>query len=186
MMRPMEIPYPTLATERLLLRPFREPDVAALCELMEDPDVVRYIADRKVPTLQECWRAIAGRIGHWALRDYGMWAVEERNSGDFIGRVGIINPAEWPGAEVGYTLGKRWWGRGYATEAARAAMAWGFEERDFDRLISLIDPGNRASIAVAERLGESLSGETDLLGHHVLVYAITREAWEARQARRTG
>jgi RimJ/RimL family protein N-acetyltransferase len=78
-------------------------------------------------------------------------------------------------------LGRDWWGRGYATEAANAAMDWGFATTGFDRLISLIDPANAASIAVAERLGETLDGETDLLGHRVLVYAIDRATWSARQ-----
>lgn len=142
--------------------------------------MVRYVGDRRVPTLQEAWRAVAGWIGHWALRGYGQWAIEERASGRFIGRAGIINPAEWPGPEVGYLLGKDWWGHGFATEAARAAMDWGFGQVGFDDLISLIDPANAASVAVATRLGETLRGETDLLGHTVLMYGISRAEWEAR------
>lgn len=175
----MQLAIPTLATERLTLRPFREADVAPFFELSQDPDVMRYVGDRRVPTLQEAWRGIAGWIGHWALRGYGQWAIEERSSGRLIGRAGIINPAEWPGAEVGYLLGRAWWGHGYATEAARAAMDWGFEQFDFSDLISLIDPDNTASIAVATRLGESLRGETDLLGNRVLIYGISRSEWEA-------
>lgn len=65
-----------------------------------------------------------------------------------------LNPADWPGPEVGYLLGRDWWDHGYATEAARAAMDRGFEQVGFDELISLIDPANTASIAVATRLGE--------------------------------
>lgn len=175
----MQLAIPTLETERLTLRPFREADVAPFFELSQDPDVMRYVGDRRVPTLQEVWRGIAGWIGHWALRGYGQWAIEERSSGRLIGRAGIINPAEWPGAEVGYLLGRAWWGHGYATEAARAAMDWGFEQFDFSDLISLIDPDNTASIAVAKRLGESLRGETDLLGNRVLIYGISRGEWEA-------
>ena len=174
----MEIACPIVDTPRLRLRPFTEGDVAALHALMQDPEVMRYVGDRRVPTLQETWRAVAGWLGHWALRGYGMWAIEERDVGAVIGRAGIINPADWPGPEVGYVLGRDWWGRGYATEAARAAMEWGFATIGFDRLISLIDPANTASIAVAERLGEKLAGETDLLGHRVLVYAIDRATWE--------
>lgn len=175
----MQLAIPSLETERLTLRPFREADVAPFFELSQDPDVMRYVGDRRVPTLQEAWRGIAGWIGHWALRGYGQWAIEERSSGRLIGRAGIINPAEWPGAEVGYLLGRAWWGHGYATEAARAAMDWGFEQFDFSDLISLIDPDNTASIAVATRLGESLRGETDLLGNRVLIYGISRSEWEA-------
>jgi len=101
---------------------------------------------------------------------------------DLVGRAGIINPAEWPGPEVGYLLGRSWWGQGYATEAARAAMEWGFREVGFDELISLIDPDNTASIAVATRLGETLRDEIELWGHRVRRYAITRQTWQTQVA----
>jgi RimJ/RimL family protein N-acetyltransferase len=138
----MHLEVPIIETERLTLRPFREDDVQQLFELSQDPDVVRYVGDRRLPTRQETWRAVAGWIGHWAMRGYGQWAIDERESGSFIGRAGIINPVDWPGPEVGYLLGRAFWGRGYATEAARAAMAWGFEQHSFPELISLIDPDN--------------------------------------------
>ena len=82
---------------------------------------------------------------------------------------------------MGYLLGKDWWGHGYATEAASAAMDWGFREVGFDDLISLIFPENVRSIAVATRLGESLRGETDLWGNTVLRYGISRAEWEANR-----
>jgi RimJ/RimL family protein N-acetyltransferase len=152
--------------------------------LMQDPEVMQFVGDRRVPSAQDSWRAVAGWIGHWALRGYGQWAIEVRDSGELVGRAGVINPQGWPGAEVGYLLGKHWWGRGYATEAARAAMNWAFRERDFDRLLSLIDPDNAASIRVAERLGETLLGETRLWEHTVLMYGIDRSTWETGTARR--
>ncbi|TMB57185.1 MAG: GNAT family N-acetyltransferase [Chloroflexi bacterium] len=163
----------------MTLRAFREDAVPAMFELLQDPDVVRYVGDRRVPNLQETWRSVAGWLGHWALRGYGQWAIEERASGLVIGRAGIINPAEWPGPEVGYLLGRAWWGHGYATEAAGAAMDWGFEEVGFGDLLSLIDPENHPSIAVATRLGESRRGEIEVMGHHVLVYGISRDEWAA-------
>ena len=173
----MQIDYPTIETPRLVLRPFIEADVEPYFALMQDADVMRFVGDRRVPTLQETWRAVAALIGHWALRGYGQWAIVERETEALVGRTGIINPIDWPGPEVGYLLGKNWWGRGYATEAARAAMDWGFDTLAFDRLISLIDPANAASIAVAGRLDETLSGEVDLWGHRVLVYGIDRDRW---------
>jgi RimJ/RimL family protein N-acetyltransferase len=177
----MEVEIPTLRTARLVLRPFREEDHVPLHAMMQDPDVVRFIGDRKTPTRQEAWRAIAGWIGHWALRGYGAWAVEERVSGALIGRIGFINPAEWPALELGYMLGKAYWGRGFATEGCRAALDWGFGSAGFERVISLIDPTNTASIAVATRLGESLAGEAELLGHRLGVYAIDRATWQAQR-----
>lgn len=182
----MQIDYPTLQTERLVLRPFSDADVEPLFRLMQDRDVVRYVGDRRIPTLPETWRAVAGWIGHWALRGYGLWAIEESAGGELIGRAGIINPVDWPGPEVGYLLGRPWWGHGYATEAAGAAMDWGFATIGFDRLISLIDPANAASIAVAQRLGETLRGETDLWGNRVLVYGIDRDDRRPELPRRGG
>jgi RimJ/RimL family protein N-acetyltransferase len=176
---------PTLTTERLLLRPFVEDDVAPYFALLQDPDVTRYVGDRRVPTLQETSRSVAALIGHWELRGYGQWAIVERDGEELVGRTGIINPVDWPGPEVGYLLGKRWWSMGYATEAAAAAMAWGFEAIGFERLISLIDPANTASVAVAQRLGERFAGETELWEHRVLVYGIDRVDWEARQSGRS-
>jgi RimJ/RimL family protein N-acetyltransferase len=177
----VELAIPTLETERLILRPFGEPDVEPMFEMLQEPDVVHYVGDRHIPTRQETWRMVAGWLGHWTLRGYGQWAMEERASGQLVGRAGIINPADWPGPEVGYLLGRAWWGRGYATEGARAAMAWGFGELGFADLLSLIDPANNRSIAVAKRLGESARGETEIMGHHVLVYGISRTEWAARQ-----
>jgi RimJ/RimL family protein N-acetyltransferase len=177
----VELAIPTLETERLILRPFGEPDVEPMFHMLQDLDVVHYVGDRHVPTRQETWRMVAGWLGHWTLRGYGQWAIEERESGQLVGRAGIINPADWPGPEVGYLLGKAWWGRGYATEGARAAMDWGFGEIGFADLLSLIDPANRRSIAVATRLGESARGETEIMGHHVLVYRISRADWAGQQ-----
>jgi RimJ/RimL family protein N-acetyltransferase len=176
-MADFEIIVPVLETERLRLRGFTEDDTEPLFALMQDPEVVRYIGDRRIPTRQEVWRGIAGYLGHWALRGYGLWAVDDRESGDLVGRIGILNPLEWPGPEIAYTIGKRWWGRGLATEGALAARDWAFANLDVDELISLIDPDNAASIAVAARLGERLKGEHDLWGNRVLVYAISREDW---------
>jgi RimJ/RimL family protein N-acetyltransferase len=175
----MELDIPTLTTERLLLRPFRESDVEPFCALMQDPEVVRFIGDRQVPTLEDCWRSIASWLGHWVLRGYGHWAAELRESGALIGRIGVHNPAEWPGPEVAYTLGRPYWGHGYATEGARAAIDWAFGSTELPTLISLIDPANTTSIGVAQRIGETLRGETTLHEHRVLVYGIDRATWES-------
>lgn len=177
----MEIAIPTLRTSRLVLRPLEERDVEPLHAILQDPDVVRFIGDRQVPTRADVWRAVAAWLGHWALRGYGQWAVDELASGRLIGRIGIINPADWPGPEVGYLLGREFWGRGYATEGAQAAMDWGFGHRGFDELISLIDPANVASIGVATKLGETVRREIELRDHRVLVYGISREDWAARR-----
>lgn len=83
---------PTIRTDRLTLRPFVEADAAALFEISQDPEVMRFIGDRTIPTMEDCWRAVAAWLGHWDLRGHGPWAVEERASGRFIGRVSLWAP----------------------------------------------------------------------------------------------
>jgi RimJ/RimL family protein N-acetyltransferase len=174
-----ELDIPTLQTERLILRPFREADAAVFCELMQDPDVIRFIGDGITPSAEDCWRAVAAWIGHWVMRGYGPWAVTDRASGAFMGRAGIHFPEGWPQPELGYTLGKPYWGQGYATEAVRAVRDWGFSERDFPELCSLIDPLNTASIRVATKVGETYRRDGALRDHPLRIYVITRAEWEA-------
>ena len=162
-----------LQTERLTLRMFRDEDLEAYAKITADPEVMRFLGGKAFDRF-EAWRHIAIIIGHWHLRGYAQWAVEEKSSGNLLGRVGFFNPAEWPGFELGWTLGREYWGRGYASEAARRALQYGFEELDHSHIISLIHPDNTPSIRVAERLGEKVEGKTQLLGHEVLIYGIDR------------
>ncbi|HYU33017.1 MAG TPA: GNAT family N-acetyltransferase [Thermoanaerobaculia bacterium] len=167
---------PILETERLRLRPFREDDFDDYATLCADPEVNRHML-RGTFTREQSWRHMAFLAGHWQFRGYGMWAVEEKETGAFAGMTGFSNPAGWPGFELSWTLAPRFWGRGYATEGARAALAWAFTVLKRDRVISLIQPENHASIRVAERLGESLQGRTEMLGKDLLVYGIDRESF---------
>jgi RimJ/RimL family protein N-acetyltransferase len=153
---------------------FREDDFEPYAKICADPDVMRYLGDGKPLTRSEAWRQMAMILGHWRLRAYGLWAVEERATGQLIGRIGHFNPEGWPGFELGWVLGRPYWGRGYATEGARRALDYAFTEMGRDHVISLIYPPNAASIRVAERIGETLEGRTQLFGHEVLVYGIQR------------
>ena len=163
----------TLETERLIMRMWRDADFEEYAELCADPEVMRYLGG-KVFDRTEAWRQMASMIGHWYLRGYGIWAVEEKASGRLAGRIGCINPEGWPGFEVGWTLKREFWGKGYATEAGRRALEYGFHELDKPHVISLIHPENRASIRVAERLGETLEGNARVFETDVLVYGIDR------------
>jgi RimJ/RimL family protein N-acetyltransferase len=163
----------TLETERLIMRMWRDADFEEYAELCADPEVMRYLGG-KVFDRTEAWRQMASMIGHWYLRGYGIWAVEEKSSGRLAGRIGCINPEGWPGFEVGWTLKREFWGKGYATEAGRRALEYGFNELDKPHIISLIHPENHASIRVAERLGETLEGNARVFDTDVLVYGIDR------------
>jgi RimJ/RimL family protein N-acetyltransferase len=103
-------------------------------------------------------------IGHWELRGFGLWAVEERASGRLIGRIGCHEPEGWPGFELGYALARDAWGQGYAREGAAAALAFAQRELGKDAIISLIRPANSASIAVAEHFGARRTGSVEFFG----------------------
>lgn len=167
-----------LETERLLLRMWRESDFEAYARICADPEVMRHLGGKPYSRL-EAWRHMAYLVGHWQLRGYGHWAVEEKASGELIGRLGFFNPEGWPGFEIGWTLGRASWGKGYATEGARRALTYAFEEMNREHVISLIHRENSGSIKVAERLGEEIEGETEVLGIPVLIYGISRERWRA-------
>ena len=169
----------TLETERLILRMFHRDDFEQYALICADPEVTRYLGDGKPLNRAEAWRQMAMMIGHWQLRDYGIWAVEERESRKLVGRIGFFNPEGWPGFELGWVLGREHWGKGYASEGARRALDYAFSEMNRDKVISLIDPDNSGSIRVAERIGERLEGRTELFGHEVLVYGIDRARWSA-------
>jgi RimJ/RimL family protein N-acetyltransferase len=107
---------------------------------------------------------------------YGLWAVEERQSSAVIGRIGLIYPEGWPGLEIGWALAQSHWGKGYATEGAKAAVNWAFEHLEIDELISLIDPENVKSASVAERIGETLKEQIVFRGKPINVYALQKAA----------
>jgi RimJ/RimL family protein N-acetyltransferase len=167
---------PVLETERLRLRMFREDDFEAYARMCANADVMRYLASGVPLTRLDAWRQMAMIIGHWTLRGYGPWAVEERATGTLLGRIGLFNPDGWPGLELIWTLAREYWGRGYATEGAGRALQYAFDELRLPHIISVIHPENVASIRVAERLGETLERRAHLFGHDMLVYGIERPA----------
>lgn len=168
----------SLTTERLVLRPVTEDDLDDYAALCADPEVMRFLGGKTLSRM-ESWRHMAAVLGHWQLRGFGVWAVETRDLGKFVGRVGFIQPEGWPGFELGWTLVRSAWGNGYATEAAKRALEHAFTEMGRDHVISLIHPDNHASRAVAQRLGEVREGSVELLGEEVDIYGIDREDWRS-------
>jgi RimJ/RimL family protein N-acetyltransferase len=175
MARRRALEIPVLESDRLILRGFVQDDLDEYAGIFGDPEVARFIG-AGVPVDRElAWRGMATMVGHWRLRGFGMWAVEEKVSGEMIGRAGLLEPEGWPGTEIGWTIARAHWGKGYATEAARRCLRWAFEAKDRDRLISLIRPENMASIRVAEKLGMTLGREIEIMGGRALVYDWVRE-----------
>jgi RimJ/RimL family protein N-acetyltransferase len=150
---------PHLKTDRLLLRDFRQDDFEAYAQMMADPEVTRHLADGRPLTRVDAWRQMAMFIGHWVLRGYGLWAVEERATGRFIGRIGCLEPEGFPAFEIAYTLTRSAWGKGYAREGAAAALRYAREELQRTQIASIIRPDNLASSRVARSLG-AVPGET--------------------------
>jgi RimJ/RimL family protein N-acetyltransferase len=111
-------------------------------------------------------------LGHWSVRGYGQFAVESKASGAFLGRVGLYEPDPWPGIEIAWALARAHWGQGFAPEAATAVRDWAFGTLKLPRLVSVIIPENRASIRVAEKIGERLDRDDKIDGMSVRIYAI--------------
>jgi RimJ/RimL family protein N-acetyltransferase len=173
---------PVIETERLILRQWRNTDVAPNTAMLADPGTARYITADNKPVTSELagWRNAAVMAGHWALHGAGMFVVEEKRSGKYVGRVGPWFPPGWPGFEVGWGIAPEFRGKGYAVEAARASIDWSFATFELDQIMHCIDSENLASQAVARRLGAEKQGEFDLFGHVADVWVTRRDAWTAQ------
>jgi RimJ/RimL family protein N-acetyltransferase len=163
---------PEVETERLLMRGWRDSDIDAWAEVVADDELMRSLGLEGSRSLGDAWRDMAALAGHWALKGYGHWALELRATGELVGRTGLYHPPDWPGLEVGWTVARPHWGKGYAGEAARASMDWARAELGADHLISLIADDNRRSQRVAEKLGMSLEGRAQVRGFDLRVYGI--------------
>ena len=167
---------PTLETPRLILRGWRPEDFAPYAAMLADPETARFITRHGEPYSEhQVWGEMAWLIGHWQMLGYGMFVVEERATGNFVGRIGPLAPPGWPGFEIAWGLARPAWGKGYAQEAARTAIDWSFETLPLDRIVSIIHPDNHPSQRVAERVGERRTDE------RFTPFRDTCEIWELRR-----
>lgn len=149
--------FPEIETERLRLRHWRESDVDPFFDFYRDPlsaaiygnDIAR----------SDVWRRVGLIIGHWHLRGFGPWALEDKATGKFAGHGGLWYPDGWGDVEVGYGIMPEFRGRGYAAEVAGRVRDHGHRDIGLKRLVSYIDPANSASVKVAEKLGAAPDGE---------------------------
>ena len=170
---------PVIATEHLILRRWRGADVAPNTAMLADPVSGRFITADNKPVVTELagWRNAAIMAGHWVLHGIGMFVVEEKSSGKFAGRVGPWFPPGWPGFEIGWGIAGEFRGKGYALEAARAAIDWAFATFELDEIVHSIDIENTASQAVARRLGAEKGRQIDLYGHAADIWVTSRDRW---------
>lgn len=164
--------YPEIETDRLVLRQFRHSDLDAFASFASNEETMRFIGG--ACNRDEAWRRMAVSAGHWALRGFGPWAVEEKATGRFIGRAGLWYPEGWPGPEVIWALLPANRGQGFATEAARASMRFAFETLGMDQVCSLIHPDNLPSVRVAERIGHRLTGTWEKRDVTAFIYSSDR------------
>ena len=174
---------PVLETERLRLRVPEKRDFEGYAQMNSDEEAMRYIGG----TLPRAaaWRKFLQMPGAWALQGFAMFTVETRE-GEWLGQLGPWQPEGWPGTEVGWAFKRGAWGRGYATEAAVAAIDWAFDALGWSEVIHSFSPDNRASIALAERLGSRNLGPGKLpepfASERIDIYGQTREQWLARRS----
>jgi ribosomal-protein-alanine N-acetyltransferase len=164
------IEIPMIETERLRMLAFGERHFEAYASMLADPSSTRFVGDGEPLDRMNAWRSMAMLLGHWQLRGFGMWAIERKDTGRFIGRVGLHRPVGWPDLELGWMLAAEQRGHGYATEGARAALEFAFAEVGAQRVVSLIRTDNTASERVARRLGGRQATTIDFLGGATLVY----------------
>jgi RimJ/RimL family protein N-acetyltransferase len=190
-------PAPTIQTPRLLLRDWRDEDLAPFAAMNADPVVMEFFP--KPLDRAESDAAVARIRDHFASRGFGLWAVEVPGVADFIGFVGLAVPrfeAHFtPCVEIGWRLARSHWGRGYATEAARATLAFGFRDLALDEIVSFTTTANLRSRAVMERIGMTRSADDDFdhpalpeghpLRRHVL-YRIGQERYSDDRKRADG
>jgi len=165
-----------IETERLFLRGWRDEDIEPYARMCADPEVMRFIGDGSTLTRERSGEQVSHFARHWDGRGFGLWALEERGSGAFVGFAGLAHQEDWAEGEhkteVGWRLGREFWGRGLATEAARASVGYGFEALGLERIISIIQLGNAASRRVAMKAGLTPRGETHWRDEDVVWYAI--------------
>jgi RimJ/RimL family protein N-acetyltransferase len=173
-----------LHTERLLLRRWRPSDREPFAAMNSDPEVMEHL--HGLMSREESDAFIDLMEAQWGGMGYGRWAIEVPGEADLIGFVGLAVPAFMPTDEIGWRLARRFWGRGFATEAARAVLADAFERPGLTEVVSFTVPANVRSTRVMERLGMTNDPNDDFdhprfppghrLSRHVL-YRMDRERW---------
>lgn len=160
---------PILATARLTLRPWRAADRAPWAAMNDDAEVMRYLP--KHLTRAEADEIVDRYAAHFEAKGFGFWAVEETATGTFIGMVGLFSPPAQlpfaPATEIGWRLARPAWGKGYATEAARACLAFAFDTLGLDEVVSFTVPSNARSRGVMAKIGMTRDLEGDF--EHVRV-----------------
>jgi RimJ/RimL family protein N-acetyltransferase len=180
-----------IETDHLVLHPWRVLELDEYARLLADPEVMRHLTHEYGPlSYEEAQQAHSRILQLWAQRGFGAFAAVEKGTGRWAGKIGLDHLDRWPGSdkiEVEWQLLPAFWGRGYATEGARAVIQWAFDDLRLDRLIAITVPYHTASRRVMEKCGLTYQGTmtvTDRRLHiprDVVWYALDRASWETLQ-----
>lgn len=165
-------------TDRLQVRHLTPDDLDGLAALCADPLAMQYMDDGELLTRDECDKWIDTCQKKYKDRGYGTSAIIEKSSGNFAGFCGVIRAPENDFDEIIYALGQPYWGKGYATEVARAMLAYVFEISELDVIYATIDPANLVSQKMMPKLNMPLLEDRKNDDNSITrVYAIQREKW---------
>jgi ribosomal-protein-alanine N-acetyltransferase len=152
------------------LRTWTQTDADALFEIMRDALVMRYLADGKPFTFEQTKDFLIWAENYQLENGFCRWKVIEKSSGEVVGSCGFARPHGTEEVELGYLLARKYWGKGFATEAARAAMLYGFGKLNFREIIAMTDLENTASQKVLEKIGFAERGVETIGGEETLIY----------------
>jgi RimJ/RimL family protein N-acetyltransferase len=176
--RMKEVVVPEIETERLLLRQITLNDLDEFARrIFADPDVIRYMPKRDMTPRERAERALNVSNENWSAHGYGAWLVTDKADGQLIGACDFDTEV-MSDVELGYTLAKAYWGKGIATEVARAAVRFGFESVKLERIVAVVVPDNTASWKALERVGFIYEKKAHFYGFDVVYYVIQRDQFQ--------
>jgi len=173
---------PTLETPRLILRPFDPSDAKPLHRILNQENILQYFPGSSSPSLGRVEALIQRQSTHWESHGFGWWAVQSKDHSELIGWNGLQYLPETDEVEIGYLLSKPFWGRGLATEGARAGLCFGFEMLGLQTIVGIVHPENAASAHVLEKLGMACTGPAIYFEMDVLRYEVGREEWRVGES----
>lgn len=166
-----------IETERLLLRRFTPEDAGALYRIVSAPEFRTYLPPQFSPTPEGVAAGVGRMLAHWQERGYGQWALSPKNSRELLGYCGLRMLADTEEVEILYGIDRPHWGRGLVTEAAKAALRFGFEEAKLERIIALAHPANKGTRRVMEKAGLRYEKQAVYFDMECAYYALDREQY---------
>jgi RimJ/RimL family protein N-acetyltransferase len=163
-----------IETKNFYLRILKKEDFEDIYRLYVDRDVWRYLSCWGVPKKEVAKKHLDFFLEHQKKHGFSYWAIIEKSTGNFVGRAGLSHLANTQDIEVGYVLDKMYWGKGYATEIAKAIIKWGFDNLDIDKIVAIAVPENKASIRVMEKVGMKYKKDYEYKGVTTVYYVIER------------